>query len=188
MKKITLLLLGIIILGTFNSCKKDSPAAALTNPIPYVKVGHKWVYNVTGGFTGFSTITYEYTANNGEIYKMESMFDDTKGTDAFFYYVGGYINEYEAGSSRGANQQWLKWDNVKVGDKWTRVTADETYYHEVMSLDEVVTVPAGTFTCKKIKVTFKNAFNEQEEYYNDTYGLIKEDDLMMSTELASKNF
>lgn len=87
---------------------------------------------------------------------MGSWFDNVSAPDANVYFENGYMNTFDEGQSKGANQQLLKYTDVKVGDTWTRITPTETYYHEVLSINESVTVPAGTFICKKIQVTFQN--------------------------------
>jgi hypothetical protein len=187
MKKSVPFILSFIVLMAFISCKKESEPS-LSNPIPWLKVGNKWIYDVTGGLTSYTTYTTEVTNNKSGIYTMASWLDDDKGLDANVYFENGFMNTFDEGQSKGANQQLLKYINAKVGDTWTRITPTETYYHEVISINETVTVPAGTFVCKKVKVTFLNAINDQDTYWSDEFGQIKIDGLFLSTELATKNF
>ena len=42
------------------------------------------------------------------------------------------MNTFDEGQSKGANQQLLKYTDIKVGDTWTRITPTETYYPEVL--------------------------------------------------------
>jgi hypothetical protein len=191
MKKNRFLLFAVAALLSFNSCKKESadPGDANTNtPITFLKVGNKWVYNITSGFTTYTTTTNEVTGVNNGIYTISTKFDDTPGDRVYLYGENGYLNWYDEGQAKGANQQILKYNNAQVGDTWTRITPTETYHHECVSINESVTVPAGTFVCKKIHTTFENAFNDQDTYWSDEFGQIKIDNLVLSTELASKNF
>ncbi len=189
MQKMKWLLLSLTVLMVFSSCKKDNPDGSnQPTDIAFLRVGNKWVYNITGGFTSYSTTTNELISVNNGTYKMATWFDDTQGASVYLYGQGGYLCWYDEGLSKGANQQLYKYQNAVVGDTWTRITPTETYHHECLSVNESVTVPAGTFICKKIKVTFENSFNDQTTYWNDTYGQIKVDNLLFSTELASKNF
>lgn len=188
MKKSSLYLLSLTLLIAFSSCKKDNDTDLSTGAIPFIKVGNKWNYDVTGGLYPYTTYTTEVTGNNNGIYTMASWFDNTQLPDAGIYFENGYMNTYDAVETKGANQQLLKITNAKVGDTWTRITPTETYYHELLSVNETVTVPAGTFVCKKVRTTFKNAFNEQDTYWSDEFGQIKIDGLVLSTELVSKNF
>jgi hypothetical protein len=64
--------------------------------------------------------------------------------------------------------------DVKVGDSWTETEDGVTYTTTVMTLNENVTVTAGTFACTKLKSTQSD--DEELEgylYFNDSYGLIK---------------
>ncbi|UAY52305.1 hypothetical protein [Ferruginibacter albus] len=194
MKKVRIPALALCAIISLYSCKKDDASSGGVKadpnpPITYLKTGNKWVYNITGGILAFSysTSTQEITANNNGIFTLAVTFDNDKST-AFEYYSNGFLCTYDDGESIGPDQPILKFTNAQVGDKWTRITPSETYYHELESLNESVTVPAGTFICKKIKTTFKNAFNDQTSYWSDQYGEIKIEGLSAEMELASKNF
>ena len=45
---------------------------------------------------------------------------------------------------------------------------------EVLSINETVKVPAGTFTCVKIRITFSWSQEHEEYYFSPKYGIIKE--------------
>ncbi|MBL0358711.1 MAG: hypothetical protein IPP72_18425 [Chitinophagaceae bacterium] len=188
MKKKRLSLLPLLLLLAVSSCKKDDAPSNTNTSIPYLKIGNKWIYNITGGFTSYTTTTNEITAVNNGVYTLATKFDTDPGANAYLYGDNGYLNWYDEGQSKGANQKVLKYNNLNVGNTWTRITASETYTHECLSVNESVTVPAGTFICKKIKVTFANAFNEQTTYWSDDFGQVKVDNLFFSVELANKNF
>lgn len=177
-----------MLMVTFSSCKKDSGTISDSTVMPpYIAVGHKWIYDASG-FSGYSTVTYEIDAVNGTNYHQKSTFDGDAGGDAYFYAKDGFLCVYEPPETRGGTQRRLKLNNAAVGDVWSRIVPGKTYYHELKSLNESVTVPAGTFICKKVEVTFSDSFNSQDEYWNDEYGLIKLDNFILSVELKSKNF
>jgi hypothetical protein len=191
MKQNHLFILVLFALISFNSCKKestDNQSSTPTTPIPYLAIGNKWVYNVTGGITGYSTFTKQIISNNNGVYVSSTLWDNTAGTAVYEYSDHGFLDTYDEGETQGANQHLVEYTNPKVGDTWTRITPSETYYHTMVSIDTSITVAAGTFVCNAVKTEFKNAFNDQYTYWSNQYGQIKIDGLELSTELASKNF
>lgn len=188
MKFIRYSFLFFLLMIVFISCKKDDPVNNFTNPVPFIQVGNKWVYDVSSFFYPYDSMSNQITANNNGVYTMSTWFNNAPGENAFLYYQNGYINQYDQGQSVGANQYLYKWQNAQVGDTWTRITPTETYTHTVESVNESVTVPAGTFICKKVHITFANAFNDQYTYWSDTDGIIKIENLLLDAELRSKNF
>jgi len=188
----TLFALLLLLSTTFYSCKKDNEEPEngdFSSEVVYLKVGHKWIYNVIGPLAPYDTYSQEFSSVSKGIFTVSNQYDNETPFTNKAYYENGYLNNMGTAAAKAPNQQFLKYKDVHLGDTWTRVTPTETYYYKVVGLNETVTVPAGTFICKKIEITFKNASNTQYSYFSDTSGLIMVDnEELFNLELKSKNF
>jgi len=187
MKKIwPMIAVAIVVLS---SCKKDNNNSTSEQNYPppdYLQVGHKWTYDLSG-YTIYSKMEQEITAVNNGIYTSVFSFDGTPEDPAFLYAQGEYLNSFEGGESKAANQRYTKYVNVKLGDKWTKI-GSTSYNYEVTAVDTSITVPAGTFLCDAVKVISSSSLFDQYNYYSRQFGLIKTDNIAVTTELKSKNF
>lgn len=172
----------VVFISILFSCNKNNPTS-----LPWLKIGHKWTYDVSG-INNYKEANIEIIDNNNGIFTIQSQYDSLSPNFDYLYLEDKFLCIYDATDVKSANQFLLKISKAKVGDKWTRITPNETYYHELISLNESVTVPAGTFICKKIKVTFKNSSNTQYTFWSDDFGQIKIENLIINLDLKSKNF
>ncbi|MBN1340722.1 MAG: hypothetical protein JXA03_15440 [Bacteroidales bacterium] len=199
--KSRILFLAMII--AFVSCSKDKDDDNNnnnnnTNPpaTSFLKTGNEWSYEYT--------MTTEGIAMTGDI-TYQVMEDLGNGT-----YKVKQTTSAQGIPPNSVELFWTEDDafgleadmtDVKVGDTWTETDEGITYTTTVVSVSEDMTVPAGTFSCIKLKGTQSdddsiiNYF-----YYHKTYGMIYSDVtskdeyegeiivVNMKMKLKSKNF
>lgn len=191
--KVKFLFLALVI--ALVSCNKDDDNNQDPEITSYLKVGNEWVYELVMTSTG---ITF-----NGE-FMYEVMEEMDNGT---FRVVE--TTEISSFPAQTETYYWTEDDvfnighdlsNVNVGDTWDETDDGVTYTTEIVAKGEDVTVPAGTFSCTKLKSTQSDDDSETFAYYNESYGMImmeasneEEDEgvvytVEMKMELKSKNF
>jgi hypothetical protein len=154
--------------------------------VPYWRLGNTWNYQMTNNplysseifrldAIGLDRHTFSRTFSNGDVYLH------------FEYYENGYL--YKQPESSPLADKYLKYKDLKVGDIWADLYRD----YEVVALQETITVPAGTFSCTKVKSITKDWLpsggNETSySYYSEQYGLIKVEGMDPNVALVSKNF
>lgn len=164
--KVKYLLLALVI--ALVSCNKDDDENNEPAGTNYLKVGNEWVYEMNMSMTGFN-MAGDMTYN-----VIEKMDDGTYKVTA--------TTELQGVPSSTETYYWTEDDvfdighdmsNVSVGDSWTETEEGVTYTTTVEAIDEDVTVPAGTFSCTKLKGTQSDDEElESYMYYNDSYGMI----------------
>ncbi len=78
--------------------------------------------------------------------------------------------------------------NATLGESWNVTRPDGSIVtHEVVDIDSLVTVPAGSFHCKVFKYTTTTAVNESFVFWNDEVGNIMEDAGFFKLELKTHN-
>ncbi len=166
--KVKFLLLALVV--ALVACNKDDddkgdPAGG----VDYLKVGNEWVYEMTMSMTGFTM--------SGEMsYSVEEKMAD--GT-----YKVVETTQFEGNPSYSETYYWTEDDvfnighdmsDVSVGDSWDETDEGIIYTTTVVAVDEDLTVPAGTFSCTKLKSTQSdNEDLESFSYFNDSYGMIQ---------------
>ncbi|WMI69156.1 hypothetical protein [Mangrovimonas sp. YM274] len=166
----------------FNCSTDDGDSSATSNcetDIPFLQEGNSWTYQMTvfGFENGEASMTVGQC--NGAGYEVERVVPNLStgqletGTDLWMQDGDYLINE--VGNGSGTLAEIYK-KNVSVGDVWTYTRGDgHTVTHEVVAVDSLITVPAGTFSCNVFKHTTTSAFNETFVCWNDDFGNIKED-------------
>lgn len=189
---ITLCLSAII----FSGCKKDKDEEpAPTNPgnpappaaFSFVKPGNRWIYRIAQNTSVVDTIKVLTDLTSGN-YLVRVFGSDTAG----WYKDNTLIADYD---SLGQKLTFFKTTSA-VNDTFMRTyTSNDTNYRIVASINESVTVPAGTFSCFKIKETKTFSSEEYYFYIDKINGLIKFEVFLSGSpiplvtyELTSKNF
>ena len=151
MKKTNLILILFLSMAViFNACKKDDdkiapvpiPTTTISKPVNFMKVGNAWAYEVTyegEQYVDSLKITAVQTIDT-EGKEMYTVIDD--GDEGYWYLDNNYLSD----------DYLLKMinKNSKVGDVLEETGGTK---REIISINEQVTVPAGTFNCVKIKIT-----------------------------------
>jgi hypothetical protein len=191
--KVKFLLLALVV--ALVSCNKDDDEQQEPSGVKYLKVGNEWTYDLNVTTSGINmTGDFKYEV-------MEHMADGT-------YKVVETI-VLEGIPDQTETYYWTEDDvfnighdmsDVSVGDTWEETEDGVTYTTTVISTGEDITVPAGTFSCIKLKLTQSDNDYESFSYYNQSYGLIFMESTMeeeeqgivytveMEMKLKSKNF
>lgn len=183
--------LFLLISITAFSCSEDNDNDTLSScesSIPFLKEGTVWTHNIkTFGFDN-GQLTLTVKSCNGEDYAVDMLAENSSydelltNSDVIWEETDDFILAYVASN---IGSKIFKKD-AKLGDVWMHTQADGGIAtHEVIKIDSVVTVPAGTFTCKVYKYTATDIINESFVFWNDDIGQIKEDSPFLSTELVS---
>ena len=150
----------------------------------FLKVGNKWQYEVQSYDKYNKPIGSPYTYNSGEIIKIEKS-PNYSNTDEITY-KGDEICLFGCASDKGL--YWTESDlennfpfinkNYSAGQKWVYTYDDgDKITNEILSINETVKVPAGTFTgCVKIRETYSwNKKSYEDNYFSPKYGIIMRD-------------
>lgn len=162
---------------TTGSCEFD---------IPFAVEGNKWTLDVSTfgvsqgqleveiGACGSSGLSVVITGPTGSITNRWKQEDGYLWTDA---------NDAE----NGFNRFYKK--NAIVGDvfSYTR-NSGATSEREVIAVDSMITVPAGTFACDVYRIVRSDVINETISMWNHDVGEIKSDSGFSIIELASYDF
>jgi hypothetical protein len=193
--KVKFLLLALVV--ALVACNKDDDDD--NNPsggVDYLKVGNEWVYELeatTSGFTMTGEFGYEVIAENSDgTYTVEQtteMSGIPPQTETLYWTEDDVFNIGHDMS------------DVSVGDSWDETDEGVTYTTTVVAVNESLTVPAGTFSCTKLKSTQSDDDTlESFSYFNDSYGMIQMETTSqeeeggvvvtfeMTMKLSSKNF
>ena len=140
---------------------------------------------------------------NGQVSEvaLDYFAQDDNGT---VYYLGEAVDEYKDGKIINHDGSWLLGKdtmvpgvllpaNLKVGDKFRSedVSAEIGEIDEVVSINETVVVPAGTFkNCIKVKESLADGTTEYK-YYAKGVGVVREvphdgDELLVSHQTVAK--
>lgn len=195
--KVSLILLALSIL-VFNGCEdKTTDPPTVDNNFTFAKVGNKWTYKVTSE-SHISDMTQEIIKDMGNhIYKVETIYQGASfGTVYLFWYVNGEEISFNTDST-GLSKNFLFNNSTEVNKTYMSIIEyspfmqrGDTVYAKILSLDESVTVPAGTFSCIKIQVWggTTSSMPESMVYFNRKVGQIKQTSAQMNLELKLKNF
>jgi major membrane immunogen (membrane-anchored lipoprotein) len=193
MKLISKMLLAFVLVGlTACSSDDDSSSSSCSSNIPFVQTGKSFTYSISQfGFNG-GTLKFTYGDCNGNGFLVtRETFDISGGLVQTATDLHKQDGDFLVTDSNNNGDYFAKIykKNAVVGDIWSVTRPDGSIVtHEVVSVNEQVTVPAGTFTCKVFKYTTTTTVNESLVYWNDEVGNIKEDaDGFLLLELLSYN-
>lgn len=182
------------MLTVLTACGGDDDSSATSScvsTIPFFQTGKTFTYSATQFGFDAGTIRFTYGNCNGSGFLVTRETFDTSGnltlTATDLHKQEG---DFLLSDSNNNNDYFAKIykKNAVLGETWSVTRPDESIVtHEVIAVDEVVTVPAGTFTCKVFRYTTTTTVNESLVYWNDEIGNIKEDAGFLTLELLSNN-
>ncbi len=153
------------------------------------------VLNETKNLAGFMTrVIEERETRGGQVVEVSRNFFSIDRNTKAVYYLGEDVDLYKDGKVTGHDGSWAAGrDGAKLGMAMPGAPAvGEKFYQEmapnvamdraeIVSLNETITTPAGTFTnCLKTRET--NALKPTEEefkFYAPGIGLVKEEELLL---------
>jgi len=158
MKKIILIVATVLLTV---ACSKDEDIPPYHNPFPFpsfLMVGNSWTYDL---IIGGEHPTDEYTLSI--VNKKDTIIDFINYFAYYYHYSEGnnwvlFLATDETVLD-GDYEVSLFWKNYTVGKKWEKdfshiAAGPRKIERKVISINETVTVPAGTFNnCIKIKNT-----------------------------------
>ncbi len=207
-----LVLIAVLFTGLIFSCNKDSNNDnnnnsnnnnTSTDNYPWMKTGNEWRYNSLSSLLT-DTITdaaikliVRQLSSNSFVYRV---YNDYGSNDSGVYVVSNdtlYIQSYNYGVLSA--KQKLFYIGMHVGDTWVTTNQSTTCTQTVLSVNDVVTTPLGTFTCYRVRsqATGNTGFNETYYDVENHVGDIKgntylnnsgTDSLIQSVFIQHKNF
>lgn len=194
MKKISTFLV-VLSFATLISCGGDDDSTSSSNcstSIPFVQTGKSFTYSFAQFGFNVGTIKFTYGNCNGDGFLVTR---ETFNPEGSLLQTATDLHKQEGDfllSDSNNNDDYfakIYKKNAQLGDTWSVTRPDGSIVtHEVISVNEVVTVPAGTFTCKVFKYSTTTTINDSYVYWNDEVGNIKEDaDGFFLLELLSYN-
>jgi hypothetical protein len=194
MKKITKLIAALtLLIGV--GCSGDGDEASGDNcisDIPFVQPGKSFTVNVTQFGMEAGTISFAIGECNGsgflvsrKIYNPSG--DLTNSATDLWKQKGEFLLTDSNNNGDYFSKIYKK--GAVLGDTWqvTRPSDGAVITHEVIDMDSLITVPAGTFHCKVFKYTNSKTINDSHIFWHDEIGQIKEDAGFMTTELKTYN-
>ncbi len=159
-------ILFLVFIVALVSCKKDDNNDPLGPS--FLKNGNKWVYDMS--------VSSQNVSNSGDFtYEVLNKIDTENYTIEEITHFDGFQAEVETTTWAFDNVFNLGRDmrNVGVGDSWSEPHNGVDYFTSVIEDGVEVTVPAGTFTCRKLRQTQSdNTTLEGFHYYNEDFGVV----------------
>lgn len=196
MKKITKSLLFISFMA-LASCSSDEPASPspdasnCESDIVFVQTGKTFSYKMSqlGLDAGILKLTIGECNGAGFLVSRQN-YDvwgvlTTNRTDIWKQNGDFLLSD---SNSNGDYFSKLYKKNAGLGETWSVQRPDGSVVtHEVVDIDSLVTVPAGSFHCKVYKYTTTSTINESYVFWNDAIGNVREDAGFLLLELISHN-
>ncbi len=177
-----LIALLILTFFMFNCSTSDNPSEDsqnCTTSFPFLEEGKTLKYNFSffGGNATESVIKIKQCDGDGFLVD-RTMYDITTGKTETITDLWKQDGDFLLTDSANNKDYWSKIykKNAVLGDKWSfENTNAKIITHEVIAVDSLITVPAGTFKCTVYKYTTSTTVNETFVSWNDEIGNIKED-------------
>jgi len=185
--KILFAFLALSIVSCSSDNEPENPSSSSCEfDIPFVAEGNLWTVNVTTFGSSTVQITNEIIGCEEGGLKVEITGPDGSITN-FWKQEDGYLWTDANNAENGFNRFYKK--DASVGETFSYTRNDGTFVtREVIAIDSMITVPAGTFVCDVYKRTATNIINENIIMWNHEVGQIKSDSGFSVSELASYNF
>ncbi|GGC77307.1 hypothetical protein GCM10011508_00920 [Flavobacterium lutivivi] len=176
------------------SCSSDSSSSSgnCDSDINFMQTGKILNYSLEQfGFVA-GAMKLEFGACDGTgVYSLSRKYFDTSGAETGSQVdkikIEGDYMKIDVSNSETFYERLYK-KNAQLGDTWEDTKADGTIYtREVIDVDSLITVPAGSFHCKVYKQTSSNSIGENYIFWNDEYGEIMEESLFLTLKLSSHN-
>jgi hypothetical protein len=187
----------IIVLITVVGCSKNDdtePMAECSSNIPFLQEGKYFTYDVVQFGSASGTLKMAIGGCNGSGFLVTretrdmsgNIVSSSSGTDLW-----KQDGEFLLADSNNNGDYFSKLykKNTVLGDTWqiTRPTDGAVIKHEVIDIDSLITVPAGSFHCKVFKYTNSATINDSHIFWNDQVGQIKEDAGFFTISLKATN-
>ena len=192
MKKITKFAMAFMLFGMISCSDDDSSSTSnCTSTIPFLQPGKTFTYNLSqfGFDSGTINLAYGECNGNGFLVTRQS-FDPSGVAGAIATDLYKQEGDFLLTDSNNNNDYFAKIykKNATLGESWNVTRPDGSIVtHEVVDIDSLVTVPAGSFHCKVFKYTTTTAVNESFVFWNDEVGNIMEDAGFFKLELKTHN-
>ncbi|MGX7667067.1 hypothetical protein [Flavobacterium pedocola] len=193
MRKI--LSLGVLMAFVMASCSSDDSTSdasqSCTSTIPFLQTGKVLNYNMTQfGFpSGTMKLTFGDCNGSGFLVNrkiLNTAGDQISASTDLMKQDGDFLLVDSSNNGDYFSKTYKK--NATLGQTWQYTRPDNSVVtHEVVDIDSLITVPAGTFHCKVFKYTTTSAINESHIFWHDEIGNIKEDGGFFTMELSSYN-
>lgn len=184
MKQTTMkkLLYNLFLISFLISCSSDDIASGgnsnCDSSIPFLATGKTYNYTLTVLFAGNNTIKMTFEECNGEDFLIERILTNNQDQSVNYTDLMKQEGDYLLVDSNNDGNYFSKTykKNAALGDIWTHTKDNGAIVtHEVIAVDSLVTVAAGTFNCKVFKYTSSSTINETFIFWHDDIGNIKED-------------
>lgn len=185
LKKFAFFILALAV--SFSACKKDDKTDPITPTPPatayfkFAKVGNTASYKTSTPvliqtFTG--TMSQEIKSKHGnDVFMIESvlklgipLIQDVNSTN---YWKISNTQFASVDDEQGSNPFPYYTKDDAVNKTYTMIDSGITYTRTVISINESVTVDAGTYTCIKVKETNSDNTDESVYYFHKDSGLIR---------------
>jgi len=170
MRKLILLLFSAVLIMVAGCCKKEDPYTPVQPEIFPLKLGNHWLFKTTGSNSSVTIhvndVTKDTTYNSEQWYILtydtviQTVCKNNSAGWWFLYYpdlisppVPALYYHYPA----AVNEQYMTADSSRV---------------TVMSISDLVTVPAGKFTCYRYHMIHYREGYECDEYLAPGVGLV----------------
>ena len=198
MKKIRPIYLAIIAVFLISCSKDDNDddavlTASCVSNIPFLQPGKFFEYDTYqfGNATGTLKFTIGECNGSGFLVTRQAF---NQGGSVYTSGIDLWKQDGELlltdSNNNGDYFAKIYKKNAVLGETWqfTRPTDNAIIKHEVVDMDSIITVPAGTFHCKVFKYTNSETINDSYIFWNDEVGNIMEDaDGFIRLELKSHN-
>lgn len=177
------------------SCSSDSdsnPSGSCESDIQFFQTGKTYNYALTQFGFDAGTMQMAFGACNGDgVFSVLRTFEDAAGNETGSQTdkmkIDGNFLAIDVANSENFYERLYK-KNPQLGDVWEDTKADGTIYrHEVIDLDSIVTVPAGTFHCVVYKGNSSTTINDKFLFWNDEVGHVMEDSGFWTMKMISHN-
>ncbi|MCF6130983.1 hypothetical protein [Flavobacterium wongokense] len=193
-----LLLKGTLIASAFLlfSCSSSDDSGATgecESDIAFLQTGKYLKYSMDQFGTPIGGMKLEFGGCDGNgVFSLTRRYYNTSNAE-----TGSQIDKLknEAGymAIDVANTTEVFWErlfkkNAQLNDTWNDTKADGTVYtREVIDVDSLITVPAGTFHCKVYKQYSSNSIGDNYIFWNDEVGEVMEESIFLTMKLTEHN-
>lgn len=187
MKIKTKLIIAVAMVSLlFVATNKGNAVDFNDKPITFVKTGNEWEYGFYKDNELVDTKKFKIISENNGCFKTN--FDDSY--DSYWYVNDEYWKTHT--NELGEDGFISLYKNTFLWQKWD-ATYKKEYTMEVISCAETITVPAGTWTCIKVKMTHKETGEiAQNWWFHKDIGIVLREVVIgegsMFMKLHSKNF
>lgn len=176
------------------SCSGDSDSSGgnCESDIAFLQTGKTLTYSLDQFGTPIGTMRLDFGScdGNGVFSLTRKFFDNTAvetSSQVDKLKIDGDFMAIDVQNTETFYERLYK-KNAQLNETWNDMKGDGTVYtREVIDIDSLITVPAGTFHCKVYKQTSSNSIGENYLFWDDEIGEIMEESLFLTLKLTSHN-